>query len=182
MCACVFTEGEVKAMYGRGGWRTAVDCAVSPNHLDVRDTVSAEWLHYQTNTHAYTHICVCPPGPRSEVECISLLCPGRRGCWEGGGGWWCGWGGRRGGSREAAAVRKYAHCSTRDLSGAAGMTGGGTNVINLRGLLASQTRINTRTHTHTNTQNTRPVETSLAHMLETCICLQGILTHTQMLV
>lgn len=86
------TEGEVKAMYRHGDEEQRLT-AISPNHLEVRDTVRSEWLHHQTNTHAYTHICVCPPGPCGEVECISLLCPGRRGCWggvdvgEGGGGW-----------------------------------------------------------------------------------------------
>lgn len=79
MCACVFTEGEVKWMY-RHGDEEQRRTAISPNHLDVRDTVSAECLNDQTNTHAYTHICVCPPGPCGEVECISLLCPGRGGC------------------------------------------------------------------------------------------------------
>lgn len=48
---------------------------------------------------------------------------------------------------EVAAVRKYAQCSTRDLSGAAATT----EVVN-----------------------------SVDHMLQTCICLQGILacSHT----
>lgn len=61
MCACVFTEGEMKAMYRHGDEEQRLT-AISPNHLDVRDTVSAEWLHHQTNTHTHTHMCL-PPGP-----------------------------------------------------------------------------------------------------------------------
>lgn len=61
MCACVFTEGEVKGMYRHGDEEQRLT-AISPNHLDVRDTVSTEWPRYQTNTHAYTHICL-PPRP-----------------------------------------------------------------------------------------------------------------------
>lgn len=97
----------MKAMYRHGDEEQRLT-AISPNHLDVRDTVSAEWLHHQTNTHAYTHICVCPPGPCGEVECISLLCSGRRGCWRGGGVRGCDVGEGREGGREVAVVRKYA--------------------------------------------------------------------------
>lgn len=61
MCACVFTEGEVKGMYRHGDEEQRLT-AISPNHLDVRDTVSEEWLHYQTNTRIHTHMCL-PPGP-----------------------------------------------------------------------------------------------------------------------
>lgn len=102
----------------RGKWNWLTEPS-QQNHLDLRDTVSAEWLHYRK--HAYAHICVCPPGPCGEVECISLLCPGRRGCW-----WGSGWGG---GGREVAVVRKCAQYSTRNLSGAAAMMEA-TNVIN----------------------------------------------------
>lgn len=125
-------------MYGHGDEEQRLT-AISTNHLDVRDTVSAEWLHYQTNTHAYTHICVCPSGPCGEVECISLLCPGRRGMLEG--RWRVMW--VRGG-REVAVVREYARRGTRNLSGAAAMM----EVINLRALLASHTH----THTHIKAQ------------------------------
>lgn len=81
----MFTEGEVRGMYRHEdeGQRLT---AISPNHLDMRDTVSIDWLHYQRNTHTHTHICVCPLGPCGEVECISLLCLGRRGCLGVGGG------------------------------------------------------------------------------------------------
>lgn len=133
-------------MYGHGDEEQRLT-AISTNHLDVRDTVSAEWLHYQTNTHAYTHICVCPSGPCGEVECISLLCPGRRGMLEG--RWRVMW--VRGG-REVAVVREYARRGTRNLSGAAAMM----EVINLRALLASHTHTHIKAqicaHTHACTQ------------------------------
>lgn len=60
MCTCVFTEGKAKRMYRHGDEEQRLT-AISPNHLDVRDTVSAEWLNYQTNTHAYTHTYVSAP-------------------------------------------------------------------------------------------------------------------------
>lgn len=52
----------MKGMYRHGveGQRLT---AISPNHLDVRDTVSTNWLQYQRNTHAHTHMCVCPWAP-----------------------------------------------------------------------------------------------------------------------
>lgn len=75
MCACVFTEGEVKGMYRHGDeeqWLTAI----SPNHLDVRDTYCKRRVAPLSNKHTriHTHMCL-PPGPCGEVECISLLCP-----------------------------------------------------------------------------------------------------------
>lgn len=69
-CVCVSTEGEVKAMYRHGDEEQRLT-AISPNHLEVRDTVRSEWLHHQTNTHAYTHTYVS--APRAPVARWSAL-------------------------------------------------------------------------------------------------------------
>lgn len=68
MCACVFTEGEAKGMYrhdGSGGGEGEGEVqrltAISPNHLDVRDTVSAESGSTIKQKHTRTHMCL-PPG------------------------------------------------------------------------------------------------------------------------
>lgn len=63
-CACALVglvRGKVKATYRHGDEERCLT-AISPNHLDVRDTVSTEWLHYQTNTRMHTHIWL-PLGP-----------------------------------------------------------------------------------------------------------------------
>lgn len=67
-------------------------------------------------------------------------------------------------------VRKCAQYSTRNLSGAAAMMEA-TNVIKPH----SPYLYLSPSHTQTNNK-TRPRE-SFAHMLETCICLEGILAH-----
>lgn len=85
MCACVLTEGEVEVMY-RHGDEEQRHAAISPNHLDVRDTVSAEWLHYQTNTHAHTHMCQPPRAPVVRWSALAFCAlagedVGGGGCW-----------------------------------------------------------------------------------------------------
>lgn len=41
----------MKAMYRHGDEGQRLPS--HQNHLDMRDTVSADWLHYQRNTHTY---------------------------------------------------------------------------------------------------------------------------------
>lgn len=77
----MFTEGELKGMYRHGDEGERLT-AISPNHLDVRDTVSTDWLHYQRNTHAYSML-----GPCSEWSALAFCALAGEDVGGVGGGW-----------------------------------------------------------------------------------------------